>query len=147
MKNLPPVFSKLKAISFTLSAILLYFFISGCNQGPPEGSRAAQAIKGKEHFMKYCSSCHGADAKGLQIDTFAIQPADLTILQAKRRLNEFPVLEIARIIDGRNMPKAHGIRKMPVWGEVFSTQEHLDEKEIKGKMGEIIAYLIALQGS
>jgi mono/diheme cytochrome c family protein len=147
MKNFPPVITRLKTVIFALSTVLLYFFISGCNQGPPEGSRAAQAMKGKAHFDKYCSTCHGSDTKGLKIDSFALQPADLTIIQAKRRLNEFPILEIARIIDGRNMPKAHGIRNMPVWGEVFSTQEHLDEKQIKGKLGEIIAYLMTIQGS
>lgn len=74
-----------------------------------------------------------------------IQPADLTQIRATRRYNEFPILEIANIIDGRKMSKSHGTRAMPIWGEVFSTDEHLNETQIKGKLGEIIAYLMSIQ--
>ena len=131
---------------------LLFFGISfisfnACNQGPPDNSRPAQAQRGKVHFQTYCSACHGDDAKGIMIDTLNALPADLTKILSNRKTSEFPVLEIARIIDGRKLISGHGTRAMPIWGDVFSTQEHLDEKEIKGKLGELIAYLMSIQSS
>ena len=136
-----------------LSAIFSLFFfglflyaMSSCNFGPPDDSRPAQAARGKAHFDKYCSSCHGENGKGLQIDSLEIQPADLTRIMASRRTGEFPILEIARIIDGRKMIPVHGERAMPVWGDVFAQEEYLDESQIKGKLAEIIAYLMSIQG-
>ena len=52
---------------------------------------------------------------------------------------------VASMIDGRKMAKSHGSRDMPVWGEVFSKQENLTEDQIKGKLAEIIAYLMLIQ--
>lgn len=130
--------------TFSFSALILIFLFS-CDPKPPYNSRVAQAQRGEVHFQKYCASCHGENGKGLKMEGMSTKPADLTDILSSRKLTEFPVLEIAQIIDGRNMAKEHGTRPMPVWGEVFSTQEHLDEKEIKGKMGELIAYLMHIQ--
>ena len=124
---------------------MMKFGVMSCNQGPPKNSRANQAAKGKEHFQKYCAVCHGQDGTGIIIDTMAIQPANLTLINTSRRTNEFPILEIANQIDGRKMSKYHGTRDMPVWGEVFSENEALNETQIKGKLGEIIAYLMSIQ--
>lgn len=130
---------------FTFFAAVLIAIASSCDAKPPKNSRANQAAKGKAHFQKYCSTCHGLDGTGIIIDTFDIQPADLTQIRGDRDSQEFPILEIANIIDGRKMVKAHGTREMPVWGEVFSTDEHLSESQIKGKLGELIAYLMSIQ--
>jgi len=134
-------------ITFIGSIFIVFLLIAmmSCDQKPPTNSLVAQAERGKIHFMEYCSPCHGEDAKGLIIDTINDRPADLTRIMFKRKVSEFPVMEIAQFIDGRNMVKAHGTRAMPIWGEVFSTQEHLDETQIKGKMGELIAYLMRIQ--
>lgn len=136
--------------SVVISCVLVFLatvFVLSCNFGPPENSRAVQARKGQVHFMEYCASCHGSDGKGIAIDTLDLMPADLTRINARRRQNEFPALTIARIIDGRSMSKSHGDRDMPVWGDVFSQEEYLDESQIKGKLAEIIAFLINIQGT
>ena len=130
----------------TLTIFLVYLMTTSCITEPPKGSLAAQSMRGQKHFMKYCSACHGGDGKGLRIDSLAIQPADLTLLTSSYRTGKFPILEVAQMIDGRNMARSHGTREMPVWGEVFSEQEHLSEDQIKGKLGEIIAYLMTIQG-
>lgn len=144
--NRLPIFSlKYLGFAFAFFATLLIVFASSCDARPPKNSRAVQAQNGKLHFQKYCSVCHGLDGTGVVIDTLDIQPADLTMIVTSRRNDAFPVLEIANIIDGRKMSKAHGTRAMPIWGEVFSTNEHLTESEIKGKLGEIIAYLMSIQ--
>ena len=104
----------------------------------------AQAALGKVHFQQYCSSCHGDDGRGIYIDSLNTQPADLTKLTSSQT-DGFPVLYVANMIDGRKMVAKHGSRTMPVWGEVFSEQEYLDESQIKGKLAEIIAYLMNIQ--
>lgn len=131
-------------ISFLIFG-LVYMMVNSCTSKPPEGSRATQATAGKAHFMQYCASCHGEDGKGLQIDSLERQPADLTAIMKGRTSSEFPILEVANMIDGRKMAKTHGSRDMPVWGEVFSKQEYMSEDEIKGKLAELIAYLMVIQ--
>ena len=145
MKNIKLFSLSRFGFAFTIFAAFAIAIASSCDAKPPKNSRAVQAQKGRLHFQKYCSVCHGQDGTGLVIDTFDIQPADLTMIRGNRKDDEFPILEIANIIDGRKMSKAHGTRDMPVWGEVFSTEDHLTESQIKGKLGEIIAYLMSIQ--
>lgn len=123
----------------------LFIFVS-CDSGP-ENPRYEQAQRGKAHFEKYCVACHGMDGKGIHIDSLPEfdQPKDLTQIVASRGGGEFPIVYVAQKIDGRNAVKAHGPRTMPVWGDVFTNEEHLDNQELKGKLGEIIAYLMSIQ--
>lgn len=130
---------------FTFFAAILIGFATSCDSKPPKNSRPYQAQKGKVHFMKHCSSCHGEDGRGIFTDSLAIQPANLTLIRERRKNDEFPILEIANIIDGRKMAKSHGSRTMPIWGEVFSKEEYLDDSQIKGKLAELIAYLMSIQ--
>jgi len=145
MKNFNFLTSRNFGFVIAFFAALAFVVISSCETGPPKNTRAAQAIKGKVHFQKYCVQCHGEDGKGLIIDSLSTKPANLTRITSSRRKVEFPVLQIANIIDGRKMAKSHGTRQMPIWGEVFSDQEYLDESQIKGKLAEIIAYLMSIQ--
>ena len=139
--------NKLTIAGGLLLSCFVYIVAGSCIKGAPEGSRAAQAMRGQEHYNTYCVSCHGEDGKGVDIDSLHRMPADLTRITENWRMGKFPIVEVARMIDGRDMVKSHGSRQMPVWGEVFSSQEYLDEAEIKGKLGEIIAYLMSIQGS
>jgi len=136
--------SELRISVFLLMTALAIGSIS-CDSKPPYNSKVAQAQRGRVIFQKNCTPCHGENAKGIMIDSLNQKAADLTQINYSRRIEVFPILEIANMIDGRKMAKSHGSRVMPVWGEVFSEQEHLDEKEIKGKMAELIAYLMAIQ--
>ena len=126
-----------------LSAAGLFLMVS-CESQPPDNSRASQAMRGKEIFLEKCAVCHGLDGKTPIKDTLEMIPADLTKIMANRKAPEFPVAEIARIIDGRREVAGHGDRDMPVWGEVFKS-EGLDENQLKGRLGELIAYLMSIQ--
>jgi mono/diheme cytochrome c family protein len=101
--------------------------------------------RGKMFFQENCVQCHGEDGTGLKIDSLQIRSKDLTQIKRSRGIKEFPILEIANIIDGRKMSKAHGTRPMPVWGDVLSKKDNLSEADIKGKMAELIAYLMTIQ--
>jgi mono/diheme cytochrome c family protein len=139
----PP--SKLQTIFTLVLSLGLFFILHSCTEPAPDGSFAKQVEAGEAHFKQYCAKCHGEDGKGIAIDSLGTQPADLTQIMKGRRSKEFPILEVAFQIDGREMAKAHGPRDMPVWGEVFSEEEYMTEADIKGKLGELIAYIIDIQ--
>jgi mono/diheme cytochrome c family protein len=134
--------------TFWIPLSLLFGFLiqinTSCAFGPPEGSSATQAERGKLIFEKQCKSCHGMDGVAATVDTLETKAKDLTRINKRRKVTTFPIEKIARYIDGRNLVKAHGPREMPVWGEVYK-QEGMDETEIKGRKGELIAYLMSIQ--
>ena len=143
---------KIKTISKTYYVVVSIFaaillFAMSCNNSAPKNSRLAQAERGKEIFMEQCASCHGAEgmeANAAIVDTLDKKPLDLTQINRRRGVTSFPIAEIAGIIDGRNWVKAHGERTMPVWGEVYE-REGMEEGEIRGRKGELVAYLMGIQ--
>jgi mono/diheme cytochrome c family protein len=85
-------------------------------------------VAGGELYLRYCASCHGADAKGSGALAAALKrpPADLTTL-AKRSGGRFDEAAVMAAIDGRRLVAEHGSREMPVWGAVFE-DEHEGER-------------------
>ena len=76
---------------------------------------------GAELYQRFCASCHGttAEGDGPVASTFNVAVPDLTRLAARHR-GEFPLERVRRIVDGRDVPAAHGARRMPVWGYEFA---------------------------
>jgi mono/diheme cytochrome c family protein len=104
---------------------------------------------GYQDFVRYCSACHGIDARGDGPAASALQPppADLTRI-AQRRGGHFPVAEIRASIDGRTGVPAHGRRDMPVWGERFEEMVgggSLGEAVARNKLQRLIEYLQSIQ--
>ena len=107
------------------------------------------AFNGKQTYRTFCVNCHGAGAKGdgYLVDSLKAKPADLTQL-AKRNGGEFPAERVRASIDGTAEVKGHGMREMPVWGDVFlwpdgdspERREH-----VKRKIGELVEYLRSIQ--
>ena len=100
-------------------------------------------------FVQYCSSCHGMDGRGNGPVALVLRPppADLTRI-ASRREGQFPLLELATMIDGRADVRAHGSRDMPVWGERFSEQVgggSLGEEVVRGNLLVLLEYLRSIQ--
>ena len=124
---------------------LFFTFLISCEMGPGKNSLYAQALRGKTHYEKLCMDCHGADGRGVMIDTMITQPKDLTNIMKRWDVGEFPIQKIAEFIDGRKAVKAHGPRSMPAWGDYFAGEEQLSNEEIRGKMGELIAYIMSIQ--
>ena len=88
------------------------------------GARAAETDAGKQMYLQYCASCHGADGKGngTVAKQLKIKASDLTLLRKKNK-GIFPLDDVMATIDGRRTVKGHGERDMPVWGEVFLTEK------------------------
>jgi mono/diheme cytochrome c family protein len=116
----------------------------GCNQGPREGTREAQALRGKVIFDEQCISCHGMGQVAPTRADLEKKAPDLARIMERRRAKDFPIVEVAQIIDGRQWVKSHGAREMPVWGEVYDSLG-MDKDEIRGRKGELIAYLMSVQ--
>jgi mono/diheme cytochrome c family protein len=113
----------------------------------PLESAVAQA--GRDYYLRYCASCHGYDARGdgPVAPALSAKPTDLTRM-AERRKGEFPMDEIAKLIDGRDLPAAHGSREMPVWGERFGRYFEGDparEQVIRGQVLMLLVYLQSIQ--
>lgn len=107
------------------------------------------ADMGSELYVQYCASCHGAEGKGDGPAAGALkkQPADLTRIAARRH-GVFPEGEIARFIDGRFAPEAHGTREMPVWGARFGEripEAGLSEEVVRGRILVLVEYLRSIQ--
>lgn len=144
MKNQTLSIKKIMTLKLFSAALFFVALSMSCNQGPPEGSRAKQAERGAEIFKIQCSPCHGMGEIKPTNNTLDSPAPDLTLINERWDVSEFPVANIARFIDGRKEVSAHGSREMPVWGEVYEAQG-LDEGEIRGRKGELIAYLMSIQ--
>jgi mono/diheme cytochrome c family protein len=80
----------------------------------------AETDAGKESYIQYCGSCHGEDGRGGgPVSAYLkIKVPDLTLLK-KNNKGIYPLDNVMSAIDGRRTVRAHGDRKMPVWGEIF----------------------------
>jgi mono/diheme cytochrome c family protein len=105
--------------------------------------------QGRELYVEYCASCHGAKADGVGPAAEAMdpRPADLRRIAA-RRGGVFPAAAITDKIDGRDPIKAHGSKDMPVWGKVFRNDaelEHGTETAVRGRILVLVEYLTSIQ--
>jgi mono/diheme cytochrome c family protein len=110
----------------------------------------------KADFQIYCASCHGrdGDGDGPVAAELVTKPPPLKHI-AKRRNGAFDAGEIYRLLDGRDMPRAHGTPEMPVWGILFAFQAHAGgilqdepveaEKVAKARLERLVEYLAAIQ--
>ncbi len=93
-----------------LAAVLTVIALPGVAQDLDRGERL---------YFQHCAVCHGEEARGggPMTEVLATPPSDLTQIAA-RRDGGFPVIEIARLIDGRDPILTHG-GEMPIFGFVF----------------------------
>ena len=108
----------------------------------------------RDMYARYCSACHGRDGRGdgVVAPAFTTPPSDLTQLTASHG-GTFPFAYVVQVIDGRKTIRAHGTSVMPVWGEVFSREEHpvealpgsADEAAARNKIIRIAEYVRRLQ--
>ncbi len=111
-------------------------------QEPPVASVAV----GRQVFMTYCATCHGAEGRGggpvasqLRKDV-----PDLTQF-AVRNGGMFPSVRVREIIDGRGVA-SHGTRDMPVWGDTFrSAPGRPDERGVAARISAVTMFLESIQ--
>lgn len=114
--------------SLHLAAAMLLGTTLLCSPALGEDIHSDEA--GKMLYVHYCSSCHGdtGAGDGPLAPILDLKPTNLTQLK-KRAGGEFSYLRLLRSIDGTRNVRGHGKPDMPVWGELFRSDE-------KAPMGE-----------
>ena len=81
----------------------------------------APSNSGRVDFETYCSSCHGAGARGDGPFAKSLKkpPADLTLI-SKGNNGVFPDARVFKTIDGPQAGGAHTASAMPAWGDVLA---------------------------
>jgi mono/diheme cytochrome c family protein len=116
-------------------------------QGSDDEQAATKAARGRITYRIYCANCHGDGAKGdgRLAALLTVPPTDLTRLTAED--GSFPEDQVRQAVDGRQDVAAHGMRDMPVWGDVF--QEPADTPEgaaaARAKIDDLVEYLRSIQ--
>jgi mono/diheme cytochrome c family protein len=103
-------------------ATLLVLALAGSAQAQDQGAAGAASIEaGRDVYMVFCQTCHGAEARGggPLAKIMTREPPDLTGLAA-RNDGRFPAEMATRQIDGRDPLPGHG-GEMPVFGPIFDT--------------------------
>jgi cytochrome c553 len=129
-----------------LRALTVASVAAACLAAIP-ASAGQQAYSGSSDYQAYCSSCHGAAAKGDGVIARSLpkRPADLTQLSVRNK-GQFPDERVARTIDGREPMSAHGNSDMPAWGEVFAkSQDSQGADAAKARIAALVDYLQTLQ--
>ncbi len=104
------------------------------------------AASGKQTYMQYCASCHGADARGDGPAAFALKapPPDLTTL-AIRHGGKFPYEYVSDVLRFGTRIVAHGSSDMPIWGPIFGSMDNFDEVAVRKRIKDLSNYLASLQ--
>ncbi|MBS1819126.1 MAG: c-type cytochrome [Acidobacteria bacterium] len=79
--------------------------------------------EGKEMYVAYCGSCHGAQGRGdgPAATALKVPPADLTVLM-KNNGGTFPEAKFRQIMANGTVA-AHGNADMPIWGQIFKKMD------------------------
>ncbi len=117
----------------------------------PLCASAQDQADGREEYLQSCASCHGQSGEGDgPVAAFmSVEVPDLTMLAA-RNDEEFPMLKVMQIIDGRTGARGHGV-PMPVWGRRYSADattaagEYGAEAIVRKRIQALAGYLASLQ--
>lgn len=120
--------------------------------GSPARAQDYSGFTGAQLFAKFCASCHGVQGRGdgAVAPSLKVEVPDLTRL-VRRPGDPFPVEQVRRIVDGREVVAAHGARRMPVWGYEFATATASEPESGAGNavalVGRLVEYLKTIQRS
>jgi mono/diheme cytochrome c family protein len=129
--------------STRLLAVLLVVLLVGAMAVAAQ--QAELIARGKVTYRIYCQNCHGDTAKGdgRVAQWLTVKPTDLTLI-TKANEGTFPFDRVYRIIDGREEVAGHGLRDMPIWGQLF-LETSGNEDHVRGKILQLIEYLKSIQ--
>ncbi|MEQ8860038.1 MAG: c-type cytochrome [Pseudomonadales bacterium] len=109
-----------------------------------EASDAPDSYDGRNLYLGYCASCHGAegDGDGPVAPALAAALPDLRTIAVRR--GSFPRGWVVDVIDGRAPRAAHGTPDMPVWGWQFQLQEG-SATDARARIDALVEHLRTIQ--
>ncbi len=105
---------------------------------------AGQSYSGTNDYQMFCSSCHGATAKGDGpiAASLAKRPPDLTQLSIRNDA-VFPEEKVSKTITGNGV---HTKSDMPAWSEVFAkSQDSAGPEAAEARITALVHYLATIQ--
>lgn len=105
---------------------------------------AGQSYSANNDYQMFCSSCHGATAKGDGpiASSLAKHPPDLTQLSI-RNDTVFPEERVSKTISGNGV---HSKSDMPAWSEVFAkSQESAGPEAAEARISALVHFLATIQ--
>jgi mono/diheme cytochrome c family protein len=132
-----------------LGVLILLVAAAGAQDKRPANkvpARRAFAASGKQTYMHYCASCHGANARGDGPAAFMLKttPPDLTTL-AKRHGGKFPSEYVSEVLRFGTRMLSHGSSDMPIWGPIFGSLDSYVEIAVRKRIKDLSDYLASLQ--
>ena len=126
-----------------LHLLILSVTLVGCTIDP------AEEFSGAYLYSNYCASCHGANGEGdgPVAAVMATQVPNLRLL-SERSNGIFPADAVREYVDGRTVVSAHGDRRMPFWGDVFSWEGTDDpdiEQRVQARISAIVDFVSEMQ--
>ena len=116
-------------------------------QGPRDGPVQAAVFAGRDSFNRFCSPCHGIEARGGGpiAPMLMAPPTDLRGL-ARRNNGVFPLDYLEELFEatGRVTTTAHGSSQMPIWGLVFLGVDE-SAAAARSRAANLILYLESIQ--
>jgi mono/diheme cytochrome c family protein len=119
-------------------------------------SAQVRADMGRLEYEANCVACRGAEGKGdgYYGKVINVKMPDVTTI-ARRNGGVFPIEKVMMLIDGRDVPAAHGVRQMPIWGIDYSLKSaeiyrnfptHDPETYVRVRILALVDYLYLMQG-
>jgi mono/diheme cytochrome c family protein len=110
-------------------------------------ANANEEPSGAALYRNHCAACHGEHAEGngpAAVRMKATVPGLRTL--AERNGGVFPADAVARHIDGRDRPAAHGSLQMPVWGEILKAPRSAGGDQVaRERIAALVEYIATLQ--
>ena len=104
---------------------------------------------GERTFSRLCVECHGIGGRGLGAAASAGRRAAPGLDQiAAKRSGGFDRNEVAEWIEGSSIPREHGSRAMPIWGERLSADywRYSNTDELVGAtLDPVVVFLLSIQ--
>ncbi len=141
--------SRAKMPPMIAGVLALFLVATGCAERDGETTAARSDSDGqpssRELYLDHCASCHGTEGRGdgpLAAE-LQVTPINLRLLK-KENDGRFPTQKVQRSIDGRGMPRAHGLPDMPVWGKRWLRQGQT-EADVQARAIAITSYIGSIQ--
>jgi mono/diheme cytochrome c family protein len=103
------------------------------------------SVDGKENFEAYCAVCHGKQGKGdgPAAPAMKVPVPDLTTIAARNK-GKFDPVRVEQIVRGagKTPTPAHGVETMPIWGDVFRSEDRATQTL---RITNLVTYVQSLQ--